>query len=98
MNRFRPNIVLRGLEAFEEDHVDTFTIGDVTLRPVKPCTRCQVTTTDQVTAVVGIEPLRALGAYRMHVGLGGLAFGMNAIVEREGTLAAGMPVDVSLRF
>ena len=28
-----------------------------TLRLVKPCTRCQVTTTDQATASVGVEPL-----------------------------------------
>jgi len=98
MNRFRPNIVVRGLEAFLEDHVDTFTIGDVTLRAVKACTRCQVTATDQVTAAVGIEPLRTLGEYRLHEALGGLAFGMNAIVLREGTLAAGMPVAVEWRF
>lgn len=98
MNRFRPNIVVRGLDAFLEDHVDTFTIGDVTLRAVKPRTRCQVTATDQVTAAVGIEPLRTLGEYRLHEALGGLAFGMNAIVLREGTLAAGMPVAVEWRF
>lgn len=98
MNRFRPNIVLRGLEAFDEDHVDTFTIGEVTLRIVKPCTRCQVTTTDQTTAAVGIEPLRALGEYRMNENAGGVAFGMNAIVIHEGMIATGMPVVVNWRF
>lgn len=98
MNRFRPNIVVRGLEAFEEDHVDTFTIGDIVLRVVKPCTRCKVTTTDQTTAVVGIEPLRALGEYRMNESAGGVAFGMNAIVIREGTIAAGSPVEVEWGF
>ena len=60
MNRFRPNVVVAGLPPYEEDHLDTLTCGEVTLRLVKPCTRCQVTTTDQATARVGIEPLPTL--------------------------------------
>ncbi len=98
MNRFRPNVVLRGLVAFDEDHVDTLTIGDVMLRLVKPCTRCQVTTTDQATAHVGVEPLRTLGEYRMDEKLGGITFGMNAIVVRSGTIANGMPATLDYRF
>ena len=34
------------------------------------CIRCQVTTTDQATAVVGIEPLPTLAAYRHNERLG----------------------------
>ena len=98
MNRFRPNLVVDGLPAFEEDHVDTFAIGDVVLRAVKPCTRCQVTTTDQRTAEVGQEPLRTLATYRMDERLSGITFGMNAIVVRGGTLARGMPVALDYRF
>lgn len=98
MNRFRPNVVLRGLAAFDEDHVDTLAIGDVLLQLVKPCTRCQVTTTDQTTAKVGVEPLRTLGEYRMDDELGGITFGMNAIVVRGGAIATGMPVAVNYRF
>ena len=86
MNRFRPNVVIDGLPAFDEDHVDTIAIGDVVLRLVKPCTRCQVTTTDQDTARVGIEPLRTLGEFRMDEKLDGVTFGMNAIVvEGDGS-------------
>lgn len=98
MNRFRPNLVLSGLPAFDEDHIETFAIGDVLLRNVKPCTRCQVTTTDQRTAEVGAEPLRTLAAYRMDERVAGIAFGINAIVVRGGSLAAGMPVAVEYRF
>jgi len=100
MNRFRPNVVLAGLLPHEEDHVAAITVGDVVLRCVKPCTRCQVTTTNQDTANVGVEPLRTLGGYRMNEQLGGVTFGMNAIVTggAGGALPAGAPVAVEYAF
>jgi len=100
MNRFRPNVVLAGLEAYDEDHVDAISTGGVTLKLVKPCTRCQVTTTDQDTAKVADEPLATLARYRMNVALGGVTFGMNAIVVAgEGReLAVGSDVECSYAF
>jgi uncharacterized protein len=80
MNRFRPNVVLSGIEAYDEDHVDEVRVGSVVLKMVKRCTRCQITTTDQDTATVGLEPLATLRGYRMDPQLGGVTFGMNAIV------------------
>jgi len=80
INRFRPNILLSGVEAFDEDHLVEVRIGDVVLQPVKPCTRCEVTTIDQSTAEKGVEPLPTLSSYRMNERLGGVTFGMNAIV------------------
>ena len=82
MNRFRPNVVLDGLEAHDEDHLREIAIGDAVLRMVKPCVRCQITTTDQATAEVGAEPLRTLAGYRNDARLGGVTFGMNAIAVR----------------
>lgn len=100
MNRFRPNLVLAGLPAYDEDHLDEITVGDVVLRCVKPCTRCRVTTTDQATAHVGHEPLRTLAAYRMDPRFDGVTFGMNAIVVAGagGSLAAGAPGEAAYRF
>ena len=100
MNRFRPNVVIDGAKAFDEDHIDTIAVGDVLLRLVKPCTRCQVTTTDQATARVGVEPLPTLGEFRMDGKLDGVTFGVNAIVvEGEGrSLAAGAPATFEYRF
>lgn len=100
MNRFRPNLVLEGLPAFEEDHLETITAGNVVLRCVKPCVRCQVTTTDQDSAQVGMEPLRTLGEYRMSERLGGVTFGMNAIViaGAGNSLAIGASATVDYRF
>ena len=99
MNRFRPNVVLSGLPPYEEDHLDTIVVGDIVLRCVKPCTRCQVTTTDQATAHVGHEPLRTLAGYRMDPRFDGVTFGMNAVVVAGGrTLAAGARASVGYRF
>jgi uncharacterized protein YcbX len=100
MNRFRPNVVLDGLEPYDEDHLDTITAGEVTLKLVKPCTRCEVTTTDQETAHRNLEPLRTLATYRQNDRAGGVTFGMNAIVVAGAgaSLAVGEPVDVAFRF
>lgn len=100
MNRFRPNVVLQGLPPFAEDHLDTIVVGDVVLHCVKPCVRCQVTTTDQDSAQVGMEPLRTLGEYRMNERMGGVTFGMNAIVIAGGerVLATGTQATVDYRF
>ena len=80
MNRFRPNVVLAGLEPYAEDHLDTLESDGVTLRFVKPCVRCKVTTTDQASGRVGIEPLPTLSTYRRSEAFAGVMFGMNAIV------------------
>lgn len=100
MNRFRPNVVVEGLDPGEEDHVDTIDFGDVMLKLVKPCTRCEITTTDQDTARRGVEPLRTLSSYRRDDRLAGVTFGMNAIVARgDGTdIAVGNVGRVELRF
>jgi uncharacterized protein len=100
MNRFRPNVVVDGLDAFDEDHVDTLAIGGTVLKMVKPCIRCEVTTIDQATAVAGVEPLLTLSAYRQHQTLDGIHFGMNAIVTAGAgsTLATGAGVRVEFRF
>ena len=81
MNRFRPNIVVDGLPAYGEDLVHELYDEDVRLRVVKGCTRCAVTTTDQVTgARTTDEPLRTLGKYRHDRQLKGVIFGQNAIL------------------
>jgi uncharacterized protein YcbX len=83
MNRFRPNIVVDGLNAFEEDRIAELAIRGVALRPVKPCTRCAITTTDQDSgARVGDDPLRTLRTYRLDRQLKGVTFGQNVILRQ----------------
>lgn len=92
MNRFRPNIVVKGCEPFAEDSWKRVKIGGVEMALVKPCARCEVTTTDQVTLERKKEPLKTLGGYRKHK-LGAI-FGMNVIPLNEGRLEVGMSVEV----
>jgi uncharacterized protein len=100
MNRFRPNLVVDGLEPYDEDHVDTLAIGDVVLKLVKSCTRCEVTTTDQDTARRSSEPLRTLSTYRRDDRLAGVTFGMNAIVAQGAgsAIAVGERAQATLKF
>jgi uncharacterized protein YcbX len=80
MERFRPNVVLGGLPEFAEDNIDTLQIGDATLRLVKPCTRCIITSTDQRTGERTTNPLPVLRAFRFNRKLLGVTFGENAVV------------------
>jgi hypothetical protein len=80
MERFRPNIVLGGLPAFAEDSIDSLQLGNITLRLVKPCTRCIITSTDQQTGELGANPLPVLRTFRFDRALHGVTFGENAII------------------
>ena len=109
MNRFRPNIVLIGLEAHEEDLLDTMTIdtpdGDVTLRLCKPCARCPIPNIDPATATIGPSVSDTLQQYRQNAILdGAVTFGMNAYVVRDSeeavnfSLRVGQTVRATLKF
>jgi uncharacterized protein YcbX len=50
MDRFRPNIVVDGLEPFAEHHVASLSGAGWRLAMADPCERCLVTTIDQQTA------------------------------------------------
>ncbi|MFG2129331.1 MOSC domain-containing protein [Streptomyces sp. NPDC048751] len=92
MNRFRPNVVVSGTEAWAEDGWSRVSIGEVAFRVAKMCGRCVVTTTDQGTAERGKEPLRTLGRHRLIDGK--LVFGQNLVPLDRGTIRVGDPVTV----
>ena len=92
MDRFRPNIVVRGCPAHAEDGWSSVRIGDVDFRVVKPCARCVVTTTNQETGERGPEPLRTLSTYRLFDGE--VNFGQNLIHVGRGTVRLGAQVVV----
>lgn len=97
MSRFRPNIVLGGLEPFEEDVIRRMRIGTTELELVKPCTRCQVPDIDQLTGErPSDEPGVTLRRLRMGKGGGlrGTLFGMNAQPRTLGSVGVGDPVTV----
>jgi uncharacterized protein YcbX len=92
MDRFRPNIVVRGCGEHAEDSWRRLRIGEVDFRVARPCARCVVITTDQQTARREPEPLRTLAAYRLDDGK--VYFGQNLIHENLGTIAVGDRVAV----
>ena len=93
MDRFRPNLVIAGTEAFAEDQWRVVQIGPVRFRVVKPCKRCSVTTVDQATGKrTGTEPLQTLGRYRKQNS--GVIFGQNLTPDIQGVIREGDAVDV----
>jgi uncharacterized protein YcbX len=105
MRRMRPNIVLDGIDAHDEDHIGNLEIdtaqGTVQLKLVKPCTRCTIPGVDPATGTQGFEVIDALAGYRSDPRVGGAAtFGMNAIVISgiEHVLAVGQSGRASFSF
>ncbi len=105
VERFRPNIVIGGVEAHDEDRIDALHIGtpegEVRLQLVKPCVRCPIPDIDPATAESTPAVSTALRRYRQDKRLGGaISFGMNAIVlEGAGRLLrTGQPIAADLRF
>jgi uncharacterized protein YcbX len=97
MERFRPNVVIDGVGAYDEDRIHELRVDGVSLRMVKACTRCSITTTDQQTGTLdGVEPLATLKAYRFDRELRGVIFGQNAIVVSGvgARLRVGQPLEV----
>jgi hypothetical protein len=108
MNRFRPNLVVKGCEPFAEDAWDRICIGETRVEPgavlslskgqrvelavVKPCARCLVTTIDKETLEKSKEPLKTLATYRRQAR--GVMFGQNVIPLNEGRLEVGMNVEI----
>jgi hypothetical protein len=89
MSRFRPNVVVARWNAWEEDSIGSMTLVDTAFQFVKPCGRCQVTTTDQATGEVrGPEPLATLATFRNSSEYG-VMFGQNAVADGTGRVTVG---------
>lgn len=102
MDRFRPNIVLKGTGPFEEDRIRSLLSPgqpDIRLALCKPCQRCKVTSIDQQSGVVKEvkEPLSSLIAMKTQPDLKGAYFGQNAILMagEGGVLKVGDRLEVS---
>jgi uncharacterized protein YcbX len=103
--RFRPNLVLGGLDANGEDHVDEIVFaaaeGPVRLKLVKPCVRCAIPDVDPATGSAGHAVGDVLAQYRADPRMGGaITFAMNAIVIEgvDCTLTTGMRGQASYAF
>lgn len=105
LRRFRPNLVLGGVEPHDEDRLAELRIrtdtGTVRLALVKPCARCPIPDVDPDSGARGTSVGDTLRGYRADARLdGALTFGMNAIVlEGAGqVLRVGQPVAADWAF
>jgi hypothetical protein len=105
MQRFRPNLVLDGLEAHGEDWLDEIVLdgpdGAVRLKLVKPCGRCTIPSVDPARGEQGHEPGDTLSGYRADARLdGAITFGMNAVIVDgiERRLRVGAAGTATIRF
>jgi hypothetical protein len=87
IERFRPNIVVDGYAAWEEDGWQRIRIGSVRFRVAKACGRCLVTTIDPSTGDTGIEPLKTLATFRKFGQ--SVTFGVYVIPDGSGTIRLG---------
>ncbi len=108
MNRFRPNLVVRGSDPFAEDRWAKIRVGEAIFRVVKPCGRCVMTTVDQARGEFdGKEPLKTMATFRMAKDVfpntfeelgqtaNAVLFGENLIPENPGaTIRVGDEVEV----
>ena len=106
MNRFRPNIVLGGMEgAHDEDRIGPWRVetdaGQAVFDNVKPCARCPIPNIDPVTALSSPAVGDTLQVYRQDHRLNGaVTFGMNAIATKGvgHVLRVGQAVSANWRF
>jgi uncharacterized protein len=107
IERFRPNIVLEGALAHDEDHWSEMDVLDAQhqvlagLRLVKPCARCPIPDIDPATAASHPAVGDALRTYRQDARVNGaVTFGMNAIVTQGAgaVLQVGQRVQASYAF
>ncbi|WP_250658491.1 MOSC domain-containing protein [Alkalimarinus coralli] len=92
MSRFRPNLVVSGCDAYEEDRWKKIRVGGIEFDVVKPCSRCIMTTIDENTLKHGKEPLKTLAGYRRNEY--GVCFGQNLVHRGEGHLTVGDSIEV----
>ena len=105
MARFRPNLVLDGLDAHGEDALDEIVFaaddGPVRLKLVKPCARCPIPDVDPATGEPGHAVGDVLASYRADARMkGALTFGMNAVIVEgiERSLRTGLSGSATFRF
>jgi uncharacterized protein YcbX len=105
IERFRPNVVLSGLQPHEEDLLGEIRVDaggeQVLLKPVKPCPRCPIPNVDPGTGQSSPEVGDILQSYRRDARLNGaVTFGMNAIILRGigATLRVGQNVSADFDF
>lgn len=105
IERFRPNLVLSGLQPHDEDRLGVMQVDtdgeELLLKPVKPCSRCPIPNVDPLTGNSSPQVGDMLQSYRQDARLDSVVtFGMNAIILRGigATLYVGQSVSADFDF
>lgn len=95
LEQFRPNLVINGAAAFDEDQWQLVRIGEVVFELVKPCSRCVLTTVniDNGRKHPLAEPLNTLQQYRTGQN-GAIDFGYHLIARNTGVVRIGDSLEV----
>jgi len=92
-DRFRPNIVLKGVKnEFEEETWRAVRVGDILLQVRKPTGRCSITCVDQESGEISKEPLKTLA--RMRKTSGPVNFGVYLMPVTTGVIRVGDEVEI----
>ena len=97
--QYRPNFVVKGAKAWEEDSWKWIKIGETsTFRNVQPCIRCIFTNIDPFTGERNpqMEPLKTLKTFRFFekIAKNGPVFGIHLGVRKMGSVKVGDAVYV----
>ena len=101
MDRFRPNIVVSGTEAWDEDTWAAFLVGDAQLRGIVPWPRCAIPQIDQVTGDRTSEPAKVLRRHRWCTEAPTVTGPFRAILEGNGLFGVGCavgPIGATIRI
>lgn len=92
VERFRPNIVVSGCEAFAEDTWEKIVINGIELDIVKPCSRCVIPTLDLNTSEKQPDVMQVMLKHRKQGKK--VMMGQNALHRGLGILEVGCEVEV----
>lgn len=99
IEQFRPNLVVTGAAAWDEDSWKVIRIGEVVFDVAKPCSRCIFTTVspERGQKHPAGEPLETLKRFRTALDNGDVDFGQNLIPRSSGAIRVGDEVEILAR-
>jgi uncharacterized protein YcbX len=94
IERFRPNLIIKGGSPYLEDNLTNFQIGKVSFEGLEKCARCAVPNIDPGTGIPDKdqEPTRTLSSYRRQGNH--IYMGMNLVHSGTGEVRVGDELDI----
>lgn len=84
-HNFRPNLIINGFKAYEEETWSRIKIGNCIFQVTKKCTRCSITTINKITGIKSKEPLKTLATYKKDTN--NITFGVYLKPLNEGVIS-----------